>query len=404
LGAPSRAVRTRQTLCRCQSPRFASITSARQCRQPAPAESCGEERRFYYSASWQLVQEDIDENYTGSPGVDRYAQQFWGIRYIDDAAARRRVDGQSESLYFHITDGQFSTVAMLDESAALKERVSYSAYGRATHHWAGDWDGDGYVTAMDEDLIYIHGMEGAVVGDAEYDPDFDLNRDGIIDYDDALVGKYDYGRGPLGAGRISDPFGADNPIGYSGYVFNPETGLLLARHRYYHPQLGRWMSEDWLGYPDGMNRFEYVAGSPAVFADPMGLFRLTEWIVDRLSGSQGASTAESQRLRDTNCADLKRNFETGKICEAEFEKWWKALDCGEDIGAASLWAPRRDSWKGRMMARLSRSTTRSTQSAWDCSASCSPSTATGSSIQTRRSWKSAPGWARSRESPFRPHC
>jgi hypothetical protein len=65
----------------------------------------GEERRFYYSASWQLVQEDIDEDYVGSPGVDRYAQQFWGIRSIDDAAARRRVDGQSESLYFHITDG-----------------------------------------------------------------------------------------------------------------------------------------------------------------------------------------------------------------------------------------------------------------------------------------------------------
>jgi hypothetical protein len=40
----------------------------------------------------------------GSPGVDRYAQQFWGICYIDDAAARRQVDGQGESLYFHITE------------------------------------------------------------------------------------------------------------------------------------------------------------------------------------------------------------------------------------------------------------------------------------------------------------
>jgi RHS repeat-associated protein len=38
--------------------------------------------------------------------------------------------------------------------------------------------------------------------------------------------------------------GPDNPVGYCGSIFNPETGLLLARHRYYHPQLGRWMSED----------------------------------------------------------------------------------------------------------------------------------------------------------------
>jgi RHS repeat-associated protein len=221
-------------------------------------------------------------------------------------------------------------VAVLDESAALKERVSYSAYGRATHHWPGDWDGDGYVTAMDEDLIYIHGMEGAVVGDAEYDPDFDLNRDGVIDYDDALVGKYEYGRGPLNA-RISDPFGADNPIGYSGYIFNPETGLLLARHRYYHPQLGRWMSEDWLGYPDGMNRCEYVGSTPVAGIDPTGLFSLIG----------GARTSRIQETTDKYCAQQKRLFEEGKMCEDEFKKRWKNGGCDEVIGLEILKAGAR---------------------------------------------------------------
>jgi hypothetical protein len=57
---------------------------------------------------------------------------------------RRRVDGQSSSLYFSITDGQFSTVAVLGESANLLERVSYLAYGLATHQWPGDFDGNGY--------------------------------------------------------------------------------------------------------------------------------------------------------------------------------------------------------------------------------------------------------------------
>jgi RHS repeat-associated protein len=236
-----------------------------------------EERRFYYSASWQLIQEDIDEDYMGSPGVDRYAQQYWGIRYIDDAAARRRVDGQSESLYFHITDGQFSTVAVLDESAALQERVCYSAYGRATHHWPGDFNGDGYVDSEDENTFAAAWF--AEIGDSEYDPDIDLNRNGEIDYGDLTLAEMHGHRGPLGAGRISDPFGPDNPIGYSGYVFNPETGLLLARHRYYNPSLGRWMSEDWLGYPDGMNRFEYARGNPSLYLDPTGLATAWEWMV-----------------------------------------------------------------------------------------------------------------------------
>jgi RHS repeat-associated protein len=300
----------------------------------------GEERRFYYSASWQLVQEDIDEDYVGSPGVDRYAQQFWGIRYIDDAAARRRVDGQSESLYFHITDGQFATVAVLDESAALQERVSYSAYGRATHFFPHEVheDPEGLDVAVEAE---------AHVGTAYYNPDWDFNRDGIIDDGDWVIySNWLYSKAPLAGGQLSDPFGPDNPIGYSGYVFNPETGLLLARHRYYNPSLGRWMSEDWLGDVDGSNRYQFAVGNPLAHADPTGLFiirairngirKAGEALSDVLSGGQGASTAELQRLRDKNCADLKRNFETGKICEAEFEKWWKAFDCGEYIGGSIL--------------------------------------------------------------------
>jgi len=55
---------------------------------------------------------------------DRIAQQFWGIRYIDDAVARRldtNADGDYTDLghatYFHITDVQFSSVAMIDDTS-----------------------------------------------------------------------------------------------------------------------------------------------------------------------------------------------------------------------------------------------------------------------------------------------
>jgi RHS repeat-associated protein len=165
---------------------------------------------------------------------------------------------------------------VLGESANLLERVSYLAYGLATHQWPGDFDGNGYVGTSDEAHLYSSGAYKSVLGDPEYDADFDLNRDGQIDEDDLILGQVHLGRGPLGGGRISDPLGPDNPVGYSGYIFNPETGLLLARHRYYHPQLGRWMSEDWLGYVDGMSTYGYVRSSPAGASDPFGWS--TTWI------------------------------------------------------------------------------------------------------------------------------
>ena len=93
------------------------------------------------------------------PGTqNRIAQQFWGLRSIDDAIARR-VDADADGSYnngggsseeqvpgegtwFHVTDVQFSVVALIDDIAVLTERVRYDAYGRARHRWPTDLDGD----------------------------------------------------------------------------------------------------------------------------------------------------------------------------------------------------------------------------------------------------------------------
>jgi len=54
-------------------------------------------------------------------------------------------------------------------------------------------------------------------------------------------------------GWISDPAGPDLPIGYSGYVFNNESGLYTVRNRDYSPDLGRWVQRDPLDYVHEMN-------------------------------------------------------------------------------------------------------------------------------------------------------
>ncbi|MCW5777310.1 MAG: RHS repeat-associated core domain-containing protein, partial [Phycisphaeraceae bacterium] len=234
-----------------------------------------QQRLLYYSASWQLIEERIDDYEEEPDGTDRVAQVFWGVRYIDDAVLRRtdtNNDGdfvdEGDRQDYLLTDAQFSVVAVVDRAGKLQERVVYDAYGMARHVWPGDVNGDGGVDG--DDLDEISDRLGESIGDTDYVPEADLNRDGQITTQDLLLALGWSGRAALAPGRVSDPDGADNSAGYCGYVHNPEAGLYTVRFRHYDPWLGRWTRRDPLGYVDGMSRYEYVGSNPTGFVDPRG--------------------------------------------------------------------------------------------------------------------------------------
>jgi hypothetical protein len=139
---------------------------------------------MYYNANWQLLEERIDDNLGGTPSVSTN-QYVWGMRYIDDIVLLRGTAGQITRTYYQLTDAQFSTVALVSSSAVVTERVTYSAYGEARHHWLADVDGDGAVTQDDRDIIWA--LQGKTIADAEYRSEADLNRDGVIDNTDAAL-------------------------------------------------------------------------------------------------------------------------------------------------------------------------------------------------------------------------
>ena len=141
-----------------------------------------------------------------------------------------------DGTYFHLTDAQFSTVAVVDQTGSLIERVGYTPYGEGRHHWPGDLDGDGAVTTgSNSDLTLFNQAAGSSIGDANYNVDADLDRDGDVDNDDlALVSATT----ALRSGLISDPDGPDNPFGYDGYVFNAESLLYCVRFRWYDRRSG----------------------------------------------------------------------------------------------------------------------------------------------------------------------
>jgi RHS repeat-associated protein len=80
--------------------------------------------------------------------------------------------------------------------------------------------------------------------------------------------------------RQYDPWGslehgADQPgYAFTGREWDPETGLYYYRARYYDPKLGRFISEDPIGFLGGVDFYAYVGGNPANAIDSFGLVNL----------------------------------------------------------------------------------------------------------------------------------
>lgn len=64
--------------------------------------------------------------------------------------------------------------------------------------------------------------------------------------------------------------GLTNPIRFMGQYHDHETGLHYNRHRYYDPEVGRFISRDPISYAGGINFYQYAV-SPTQWVDPNGL-------------------------------------------------------------------------------------------------------------------------------------
>ena len=71
-------------------------------------------------------------------------------------------------------------------------------------------------------------------------------------------------------GNVIAQTGTTPRYGYTGREPD-ETGLVYYRARYYDPTIGRFISKDPAGMPDGVNRYAYVGNNPINFTDPEGL-------------------------------------------------------------------------------------------------------------------------------------
>ncbi len=77
----------------------------------------------------------------------------------------------------------------------------------------------------------------------------------------------EYGR-PLSSSFVG------NRYFFTGREYDKETGLYYYRARYYDPAMGRFLTQDPIGYAGGMNLYGYCGNNPVNFVDPWGLYEV----------------------------------------------------------------------------------------------------------------------------------
>lgn len=84
----------------------------------------------------------------------------------------------------------------------------------------------------------------------------------------------------------SAPTAADEKLGYTGHQYDPETGLVYARARYYDPEVGEFISRDsYEGKTEdspSLHRFAYAQANPLRYTDPTGHLQNEAQIQDQM--------------------------------------------------------------------------------------------------------------------------
>ncbi len=175
----------------------------------------------------------------------------------------------------------------------------------------------------------------------------------------------------------------ESNLRFPGQLEDVETGLYYNWHRYYDPEVGRYVTGDPIGLEGGVNFYSYVNGNPVNLIDPLGNYSATLPIYRPLpigpvigycianpilcaavgvivvgiiitnpdDGSHaGQRQKEYQRMKDdcdkkpkktgNKCSDLSREIDHYQNCASWYEYWDKKWNPGRHAEKIQNWRNR----------------------------------------------------------------
>jgi RHS repeat-associated protein len=99
---------------------------------------------------------------------------------------------------------------------------------------------------------------------------------------------------------------------FTGREWDAEAGLYYYRARYYDPKIGRFISEDPIGFKGGINFYAYVRNNPVNRVDPSGLDEKCYWFGVSVTAAVGIGIQVS--VEDGICKDCHKTTKKRRVC------------------------------------------------------------------------------------------
>ena len=220
------------------------------------------------------------ERYRYDPESGRLRQRIPGGAYAYDAGGRTTEDGRLRYRY-----GAQGRLAEITRAATGQRQAAYRYNGLGER-----------VKKLGTSVTYYHyDLEGRLLAEtdasgqtrAEYlylgNEPLALGRSGQLYYyhNDHLgtPQKLTDGAGQVVWSASYRAFGEASIGGwyvpqnlrFPGQYYDEESGLHYNYHRYYDPDIGRYLTSDPIGLAGGMNTYIYVDNNPINWVDPLGL-------------------------------------------------------------------------------------------------------------------------------------
>ena len=210
----------------------------------------------------QTVNHDANGNMLAAPFNGSLGELTFDARnrLISAAGSTYSYDAENHRIQSS-TAGDITRYVVNPNATLSQVLVSIAASGSTTRYVYGL--GLIYQDTDDATMRYLH-------------PDFRGSTVALSGSEGTVTGRIDYG--PFG--EINTRSGdTDTSFLFSGHsgVQTDSNGLVYMRARYYHPQLGRFVSQDpllgSLTSAGSLNRYLYAGGNPISFIDPTGFAR-----------------------------------------------------------------------------------------------------------------------------------